>query len=311
MKLWFEESIAEFVGVEAAVLYEHLNFWCKKNYESASKKHFKKGFYWTYHTQKDLSDYFSFWNLKKIGRLKEKLEKADLIITDRFNKFGFDKTTWYTTKILSDGTTKDSDSENTISSHLRDGTDLPIPDVTPNIFTDNNYWNDEQFIDQLRLYSDQYKFISHPESSELLRLACWYHFHQLKDPCLELHHERLKEAPNPFSVLNLRGAQVLFLLHTKEHESIEDIQSTLKAIRADKSSQGWEGWRVYIPTLHYLRRKNKEEIMLYKSAKARANRPRISKAFSYDDMNTYVQKNGGKASEQFRIDEKTKLWYKK
>ena len=89
----FDTEDANNYGVEAAIILYNLCFWIKHN--KANDKHFHKGRYWTYNSTKAFTDLFPFWSYQKIGRLLRSLETDGVIVSDNFNKAGFDKTKWY------------------------------------------------------------------------------------------------------------------------------------------------------------------------------------------------------------------------
>lgn len=89
----FNTDVAVEVGVEAAVIFQNIAFWCQKN--AANEKHFHDGNYWTYNSVKAWHDLMPFFSEKKIPRLVQKLKDCGLIETGNYNRVGYDRTLWY------------------------------------------------------------------------------------------------------------------------------------------------------------------------------------------------------------------------
>lgn len=89
----FNTDVAIEVGVEAAVIFQNIAWWCKKN--AANEKHFHDGLYWTYSTSKALHDLFPFFPERKIARLVQKLKDSGLMDIGNYNRVGYDRTLWY------------------------------------------------------------------------------------------------------------------------------------------------------------------------------------------------------------------------
>ena len=96
MKYQFEKSVAEQVGVEAAILLSNIEFWVEKN--AANEKHFYDGSYWTYNSKKAFADLFPFWTERQIRRLLDKLVDSGMLAKGNYNKRSYDKTLWYTSR---------------------------------------------------------------------------------------------------------------------------------------------------------------------------------------------------------------------
>lgn len=91
----FDTGIAKHVGIEAAIVFNHIIYWLRIN---ASKKDIEAidGKYWMYETQKQMSDFFGYLSEDQVCRVIKKLFEAGLLIKGNYNKNKFDKTTWYT-----------------------------------------------------------------------------------------------------------------------------------------------------------------------------------------------------------------------
>ena len=81
-------------GLEASAVLTNLHFWVNLN--RANGENFRDGKYWTYNTQDSFLKLFPYLkNRDKVKRVTALLEKEGLIIKGNFNKFNYDRTTWY------------------------------------------------------------------------------------------------------------------------------------------------------------------------------------------------------------------------
>lgn len=129
----FNVSIAQNLGVDKAIIINHLAFWIKKN--MSSKKHFNDGYYWTYNTSKGFAEIFPYWSPNKIQKMLKSLENDGIIVSGNYNKAPFDRTKWYAIKddcIRRMYELESSDSPNVTSQNAQ-----PIPDIITDIETDN------------------------------------------------------------------------------------------------------------------------------------------------------------------------------
>ena len=89
----FSVCTANLVGVNAAVILDHIYFWCQKN--EANERHYHDGLYWTYNSIKALKDLFPYMSEKAIRGALKKLEDAGYIVSGNFNGTSYDRTKWY------------------------------------------------------------------------------------------------------------------------------------------------------------------------------------------------------------------------
>lgn len=92
-KMSFDPEIAKDVGVNCAIMYANLEFWCQKN--AANDKHFYDGHYWTYNSMPAFETLFPWWSYAQVRRILENLEKNGYILCGSYNKSPYDKTKWY------------------------------------------------------------------------------------------------------------------------------------------------------------------------------------------------------------------------
>lgn len=93
-KYAFNEIVAKETGVEEAIMFNNIYFWTNKN--RGKKNHFHEGVDWMYCTVREFKEKYPFLTEAKIKRILKNLEKKDYIRTGVFNRYGPDKTKWYT-----------------------------------------------------------------------------------------------------------------------------------------------------------------------------------------------------------------------
>lgn len=89
----FEPEIASKVGVNAAVIYQNIMFWTRKN--AANGKHIHDGKVWTYNSVKAINTLFEYLSPAQIRTAIGKLLDAGLIFEGNFNQIAYDRTKWY------------------------------------------------------------------------------------------------------------------------------------------------------------------------------------------------------------------------
>ena len=94
-KYYFSEIIAKDVGVDEAIMLNNIYFWVVIN--RRNNHNHEDGRYWTYNSVEDFTKQFPFWSAGQIRRILNNLKTEGYIDTGRYNRFGYDKTKWYTT----------------------------------------------------------------------------------------------------------------------------------------------------------------------------------------------------------------------
>ena len=147
----FDPDIAKEVGIEAAVLYQNIQYWCEKN--RLNDQNFFEDTYWTYNSIKAFCEMFPYMSKDMISRNLSKLEKKGYIKKGNFNKVGFDRTLWYAdllpfpknAKCISEKCEIDFAQErNGFSENAK-----PIPNINTNINTDRKKERKTSFDDIL------------------------------------------------------------------------------------------------------------------------------------------------------------------
>ena len=87
----FEIEVAQQVGVNAAVIYQYLWYWCEKN--RANGLHLHDGRYWTHCTLKAFGGLFPYLSEMQIRTAINKLIEVGLVVKDSYGKTN--RTSWY------------------------------------------------------------------------------------------------------------------------------------------------------------------------------------------------------------------------
>lgn len=91
----FSIKLAEKYNVYKAILIQHIDHWLFVN--QSNKVNFKEGRTWTYDTSITYAKVFPYMKPQQISRLLRQLEFDDkVLLSGNYNKYGYDKTKWYT-----------------------------------------------------------------------------------------------------------------------------------------------------------------------------------------------------------------------
>ena len=140
----FDTEVALDVGVNAAIIYKNIQFWCDHN--EKNEKHFYEGCYWTYNSMKAFTEQFPYMSEAQVRSSLKILEEKGYIASGNFNKVAYDRTKWYADKrhCLSESE-KSEDSichgEQMDLSCITNGFvtgDEPIPDINTDVNSDKN-----------------------------------------------------------------------------------------------------------------------------------------------------------------------------
>lgn len=90
----FDISLAaEYDSIQIAILIHHFQHWIMKN--KRLKRNFIENRTWTYQTQEEISAHFTYWSVKQVERLLQKMIDLKILRKGNFNKTSFDRTKWY------------------------------------------------------------------------------------------------------------------------------------------------------------------------------------------------------------------------
>ena len=118
----YDEAIAERVGRTAAMIYDHIEHWCKNDGE------YHDGHNWIFCTVKKFQERFPDLNERTIRRCLHKLEEVGLIKSGNYNKIPYDRTKWYTALNVHMEADKMSTSKRTKCPHHVDKMSTSQPD---------------------------------------------------------------------------------------------------------------------------------------------------------------------------------------
>lgn len=90
----FDGNTAKVVGVQNAVVLQHVAFWVRLNETNQSNE--VNGKHWTYNSVKGFSDYFSFLTERQIRHSLDTLVSDGYLEVGVFNKNPYDRTRWFT-----------------------------------------------------------------------------------------------------------------------------------------------------------------------------------------------------------------------
>ena len=93
---FFLTEIAEILGVNEAIMLNHLIYWIASNSMNGTN-HFD-GRYWTYNSAKKYALIFQYWSTGQIRRILKSLVFQGIIIEGNYNKHKYDRTKWYALK---------------------------------------------------------------------------------------------------------------------------------------------------------------------------------------------------------------------
>jgi len=93
MDFSFNIEFAKRYGVDEAIMVKSFQFWIRLN--KANKTNYHDLRYWTYNTNKSLTEYYPFWTEKQVRRIIESLVGKEILIKGNYNKIAYDRTIWY------------------------------------------------------------------------------------------------------------------------------------------------------------------------------------------------------------------------
>lgn len=140
----FDTEIATRYGVNAAVLFQNIAFWC--SHSRANGTNFHDGLYWTYNSVKAFQELFPYLGKSQISSALQKLLDEGLIVKGNYNKVAYDRTAWYAVTELGDTMFRKPNfpfTENQQMDFAKSGNGntknrKPIPDINSDVNPDNN-----------------------------------------------------------------------------------------------------------------------------------------------------------------------------
>lgn len=90
---FFDKRVAKFVGVDAAMIFNHMAFLITANEDAGRNYH--DGKHWSYMTAKEIANKLEVLNERQVKYIIIQLEEAGLLESANYNKLKCDKTKWY------------------------------------------------------------------------------------------------------------------------------------------------------------------------------------------------------------------------
>lgn len=89
----FDVEIARRYGMNAAVIFQNILYWCDHNRTNGRNEH--DGLWWTYNSNRAFAEQFPYMTMNQVRYAIDKLVEAGLIVTGNYNTDPRDRTTWY------------------------------------------------------------------------------------------------------------------------------------------------------------------------------------------------------------------------
>jgi hypothetical protein len=130
----FDTDVAIDVGVNAAIIYRNIQYWCEKN--RANEQNFHDGYYWTFNSMSAFCKQFPYLSEKKIRLSLKVLEDKGYIKSGNFNRVAYDRTKWYADAKTADTICQNGDIHSAKKANGDGQKGEPIPNNYTNINTD-------------------------------------------------------------------------------------------------------------------------------------------------------------------------------
>ena len=166
----FDVDIARLVGLNAAVIFQNILFWCL--YSQANKINYYDGNYWTFNSVKAMAALFPYFSSRQIETAIRKLIDAGLIIKGNYNRNPYDRTCWYAIINLDKYISQQREIEQAVRANVNTQDVEPIPDINTdintNIITDIKRASSKRFIkptkQELEAYAREIDFMLDAEA---------------------------------------------------------------------------------------------------------------------------------------------------
>lgn len=89
----FDIDLAIEYGVNAAIIFQSIAWWCE--HSRANNTHFHDGYFWTFNSNRAYQELFPYLSGKQIATAIDKLIAAGLIIKGNYNQSHYNRTLWY------------------------------------------------------------------------------------------------------------------------------------------------------------------------------------------------------------------------
>lgn len=89
----FSVEAASIVGINAAILLEHISFWVHQN--AAAGRNIRDGAAWTYGSVREIAERFPYMTEKQVRGALDRLQAEGLVKVGNFNRVKYDRTRWF------------------------------------------------------------------------------------------------------------------------------------------------------------------------------------------------------------------------
>lgn len=129
----FDTDIAGLVGVNAAIIYESIRWWCLKH--KVDGTNYYDGNWWVFNSRRAWCELFPYLSEQNIKTALSKLVNAGLVIKGNYNNGKFDRTNWYA---VADVSRLVSSNQSLVSSNQSIGENQPTNTITSTNCNINN-----------------------------------------------------------------------------------------------------------------------------------------------------------------------------
>lgn len=127
----FDVEIARKYGMNAAVIFQNILYWCDHNRANGRNEH--DGLWWTYNSNRAFAEQFPYMTMNQVRYAIDKLVEAGLIVTGKYNTDPRDRTTWYAVTKLGYCICENSQMDVGTVPNAFENNPEPLPDSKPQI----------------------------------------------------------------------------------------------------------------------------------------------------------------------------------
>ena len=124
----FDVNLAIEYGVNAAIIFQSIAWWCE--HSRANNTHFHDGHFWTYNSNRAFQKLFPYMSGKQITTAIDKLITAGVIIKGNYNQSPYDRTLWYAVTELGESKFRKGEMEECEMSNQNSENVEPIPVIS-------------------------------------------------------------------------------------------------------------------------------------------------------------------------------------
>lgn len=125
----FDVEIARRYGMNAAVIFQNILYWCDHNRTNGRNEH--DGLWWTYNSNRAFAEQFPYMTMNQVRYAIDKLIEAGLIVTGKYNTDPRDRTTWYAVTKLGYCICENSQMDVGTFPNATENNPKPLPDSKP------------------------------------------------------------------------------------------------------------------------------------------------------------------------------------